>query len=246
MNDNIRLPRSALDKIKSVVQRGVLVSLLEKADESGRLTISVRGFADEIGISYQVLRTTLAKLSDNAIINATSTQTTTQRLTQITICDYGDCNTSDRKGQRKGQRKSNAVDNATTTVIPDYISPPFVAHEFADIWHKFMEYRKEIKKPYRSESSERTAYNKMVEMSNNDPATARDMVERTILGQWQGLFPIDKNGTKPITPTDNAATRKALRDRGLSLATEIVARSENLLNLYNGEGSDPNTRKDQE
>lgn len=107
MNDYIRLPRSALDKIKSAVQRGVLVSLLEKTDENGQLTISVRGFADEIGISYQVLRTTLVKLSDNAIINATSTQ----RLTQITICELD----SYIVPVSKQQRKANATANAITT-----------------------------------------------------------------------------------------------------------------------------------
>lgn len=229
MSGYILLPRSTLEQIPSVLHRGILLSLLERADGQGRLTISVRAFADETGISYQVLRTALAKLSDNAIIDATSTQ----RLTQITIYGCSDCDTSGRKVQRSKQRKPNA----TATVTPGYISPSFVAHEFADIWRKFVEYRKEIKKPYKSESSERTAYNKMVEMANNDPATARDMVERTILGQWQGLFPIDKNGTKSVTPTDNATTRKASRDRLRALATGVVSQSaDKLLNLYNGVG----------
>lgn len=49
---------------------------------------------------------------------------------------------------------------------------------------------------------------------------------------------------QPIITADNAASRKAQRDRGLSLATEIVARSENLLSLFNGSGADPDTRKD--
>lgn len=49
---------------------------------------------------------------------------------------------------------------------------------------------------------------------------------------------------QPIITTDNAASRKAQRDRGLSLATEIVARSENLLNLYNGGGTDPHACQD--
>lgn len=48
---------------------------------------------------------------------------------------------------------------------------------------------------------------------------------------------------KPISSTDNAASRKAQRDRGLSLATAIVARSENLLSLYDGEGGNPDARQ---
>ncbi len=41
---------------------------------------------------------------------------------------------------------------------------------------------------------------------------------------------------------DTPAARKAQRDRGLSLACEIVSESENLLNLYNGVSSDPHPR----
>ena len=89
MSDYIRLPRSALEKTLSVLYRGIFVSLLERADERGQLTISVRGFADEIGISYQTLRTAIEKLTANAVVNAEATQVATQRLTQITICDFG-------------------------------------------------------------------------------------------------------------------------------------------------------------
>lgn len=122
--------------------------------------------------------------------------------------------------------------------------PTFVSPEYAETWRRFIAYRKEINKPYKSEASERIAYNKMVEMANNNPAAAKDMVERTILGQWQGLFPTDNHGSKPTPATDSPLSRKAQRDRGLSLATEIVARSENLLGLYNGGRADPNPRKD--
>lgn len=99
-------------------------------------------------------------------------------------------------------------------ITPDYISPPFVAPEFAEIWHRFIEYRKEIKKPYKSAVSEKTAYNKMVEMANNNPATAKDMVERAILGQWQGLYAVDNERrtnyqTNRINPPRTDAQRAA-------------------------------------
>lgn len=50
------------------------------------------------------------------------------------------------------------------------------------------------------------------------------------------------NETRQPTSCDNHASRKAQRDRGLSLAAKIVSQSENLLNLYNGEEKDPDTR----
>lgn len=125
MSDYIRLPRSALEKTLSVLYRGIFVSLLERADERGQLTISVRGFADEIGISYQTLRTAIEKLTANAVVNAEATQVATQRLTQITICDFGNYIISSRKQQRSNQRKTNAVANATEKLIkPSRFTPP--------------------------------------------------------------------------------------------------------------------------
>lgn len=117
MTDYIMLPRAWLEKIPSVLHRGIFLSILERADEQGRLTISVRGFADEIGVSYQIMRTAIEKLSNNAIINAIATQ----RLTQITICDYANYTTS----PRKRQRKLNANDNATEeSPKPTKFTPP--------------------------------------------------------------------------------------------------------------------------
>lgn len=117
MNDYIRLPRSALGQIPSALHRGIFVSMLEKADEQGRLTISVRSFADEIDVSYQILRTAISKLSANAIINAISTQ----RLTQITICNFDSYNESARKQQRKANATPNAI--ITQSKQPKFTPP---------------------------------------------------------------------------------------------------------------------------
>lgn len=125
MNDCIRLPRSALEQIPSALHRGIFVSMLERADEHGRFTISVRGFADEIDVSYQTMRAAIAKLTANAVINAEPTQASTQRLTQITICDFEAYTASSRKQQRSSQRKVNAVANAEEKPIkPSRFTPP--------------------------------------------------------------------------------------------------------------------------
>lgn len=230
--EEFKLPRSTLDKLPTATLRGVLVSLLELADENGVVTFSVRALAKSIGMEYQPLRTALKFLYANAIANAVPNAKLTQLLTQITISDIDDYRVCARKQQRKANAVANAVPNASrgAEISPDYILPPYVEAEFADTWRKFIAHRKDIKKPYKSAQSERIAYNKMVELAGHDPAKAKDMVERTILGQWQGLFPEKSNGNNR---TIQAATAKTRRDRGLSLATEIVSRSETLVGFYN-------------
>lgn len=125
MSDYIQLPRSALEQVHSALHLGIFLRLLEKVDDNGHLTISVRGFADEIGISYQTLRTAIEKLTANAVVNAEATQVATQRLTQITICDFENYVASSRKQQRSSQRKVNAVANAAEKPIkPSRFTPP--------------------------------------------------------------------------------------------------------------------------
>lgn len=243
MSDYIRLPRSALtDDLWS--NDGALLRVymyLVKQSENGIAHVSVAQIMSATKLTERRVRNALDALERS---NKTSSKRSNKR-SDITLCGIVDngISTSDKTSSKRSSKRSDKI-ATPQQYISDYISPSFVAPEFAETWHKFITYRKEIKKPYKSESSERIAYNKMVEMSNNDPSAAKDMVERTILGQWQGLFPKDNNGTKTTTATDSTASRKAQRDRGLSLATEIVARSEHLLNLYNGSIGDSDARED--
>lgn len=244
MTDYIKLPRSALtDDLWA--NDGALLRVymyLVKQSENGTAHVSTAQIIRATRLTERRVRDALATLE-------TSSKTSSKRSNKgsdITLCGIGDNHTpTSSKTSSKRSNKTSSVINAAKPLVPDYISPPFVAPEFADTWHKFVEYRKEIKKPYKSESSERIAYNKMVEMANNDPQAAKDMVERTILGQWQGLFPKDNHGTKPITATDTVATREASRDRMLGFANCIVSQSaDKLADLYNGGFTVPKPRQD--
>ena len=237
MNDYILLPRSALSedlwRDKDLWQ--LYGYLLSKADENGVIDTSLATMQRELRVNQKPLRTMLAKLER---ANKAARQRTSN-WSKITICDFANyAARGASNGSRQGANKKASPSPSQTTIPEVAQTPSFVAPEFAETWRRFVEYRKEIRKPYKSESSERTAYNKMVEMANNDPAAAKDMVERTILGQWQGLFPRENHGTKP-TATDNAVTHKERRDQGLCLAGTIISESENLFNLYNGCGQNP-------
>lgn len=207
MSEYVRLPRSALGeemwRDKDLWQ--LYGYLLHKADDNGIVETSLATMQRDLGINQKPLRTMLSKFEK---ANKVARQGASKG-SKITICGYDTCTTRGANKRAKQGANKKANGNALPIQMPEvFLTPSFVAPEFAETWSKFVAYRKEIKKPYKSESSERIAYNKMVEMSNNDPAAAKDMVERTILGQWQGLFPKDIHGTKPINTTDNAAARR--------------------------------------
>lgn len=242
MTEYLKLPRSALDLVADKDLWQLYGYLLSKADENGIVETSLATIQRDLKVNSKPLRTMLAKLQGaNKVAKEGA-----NKGSKITLCELGNYTTrgASKRANSGASKRANKIEDISA-VTPAYTSPPFVAPEYREIWQRFTEYRREIKKPYRSESSEQTAYNKMVEMAGNNPSVAKDMVERTILGQWQGLYPKDNHGTKSITPADNAATRQASRDRMVGLASRIVSQSaERLANLYNGCGPNPYDSKD--
>lgn len=71
----------------------------------------------------------------------------------------------------------------------DWIDP-----DFHDTFQSFLEYkRKEKKGTYKAESSVRTAYNHLLELSNHDPTIAEQIVQQTIANGYMGLVPLKNN-----------------------------------------------------
>lgn len=80
---------------------------------------------------------------------------------------------------------------------------PFGTTAFRTSWESWLTYRKQIKKPYRSEMSERTA---LKTLAKHDEQTAIQMIENSIANGWQGLFEIKTNGyesRRSITQASN-------------------------------------------
>lgn len=235
MSGIISIPRAVLELVPSAVHRGILVCLLERASINGELAISVRGFADEAGVSYQTMRTALSKLSDNAIINAVPAQ----RLTRIVICDFGRYDATVRTRQRKS--------NATATQpkprghmpeagVLDLGLPRhgFVAPAFEKPFAEWLDYKKEqFNFIYRTERSLKAAYDKLVALSGGDPRVASLIVSQSMGNGWKGLFELKNNETgtprnaSPRPQGGHAARRKEESGRvadGLRELMDSIAR----------------------
>lgn len=73
-------------------------------------------------------------------------------------------------------------------------------------FQEWIEFRKKIKKPYKTVEGAAAAYNKLLLMSDHHSPTAIEIIEQSIANEWQGLFPLKdpaRNGKtvngKPIT-----------------------------------------------
>lgn len=228
--DYIAFPCPLLDKIPSALHRGIFVCLLEKADENGQLVISIRGFANEMGVSYQNLRTAISKLSANAIINAIPTH----QLTLITICKFDTYGISYRKSQRKSNVSANAI---TTQSKPTKFTPPTEEEVAAYCQEKGYHFNPGQFVPH---------YQSKGWKVGNQPMKDWRAACRTWEVSWKERygerFYYD---IRPVASPDSAATRREGRDRLRVLATGVLSQSaDKLLSLYNGSGQDPDHSRD--
>lgn len=233
MSDYIRLPRSALtdDLWRNPDLGRLLLYLMSKADCNGEAVVDSGEIYRALGYQRQKFRTLLGKLVGNHLLTALPT-------TNATTIKF-DTQQVKSKRQPPKQPPQQPPANHLQMANDDYVNPLF-----AEAWQLWLSYRKEINNNYKTEQSKRIGYEQFLKKSGNDPQKAMEIVKNSIANGYKGLFPGRNYGAKSITTADGAITRKEARDRGLSLATTIVAESENLLNLFNGGGNNPDDCKD--
>lgn len=110
--------------------------------------------------------------------------------------------------------------------------------EFHPIWEEWTQYRKARKfKAYAAEKYEQLAVNKLLELSNKDPAIARQILEQTFANNYQGFFPLKNtnNGPNQRFSSTTAATAGNNQKTGKTSARAIFAQRINAANTANSE-----------
>ena len=72
----------------------------------------------------------------------------------------------------------------------------FVDDRFISLSKKWMQYRRDIHKPFVANSSLKECYNLLLRISNNDPKKADQIIDRSIANGWMGLFPLPNYSAK--------------------------------------------------
>lgn len=248
MNDYIRLPRSALTEnmTRDPNLAMLFLYLLGKMGQDGKVSVNTTELCRVYGWSRQQSRTLLGKIKTTAGLIALPTANAT------TLIFEGQKDNPRKQPHHQPLKQPQAQPlkqhggergTAQGALVPEPSGHGFVDPVFEDAFTAWLDYKKkQFRFEYKTERSLKAAYSELVRLSGGDPYTATRIVEQSMSNGWKGLFELKSNGTQPITTTDSAASRKAQRDRGLSLATEIMARSENILDLYDGFFEDPDPR----
>lgn len=230
--DTITISRDVFDNpiFRSPERLRIWLALLFAADENGEVDIGLRSFAVSIGVSLQQLRSALKSFSESG----KATRKATHKATHITIC-----NTEQYAEVRHTKRHTKRHTRTTKPALPVSSAPPaFVAPEFAEAWNLWLEYRKETKRPYKSEKSERIGYEQFVKKSDNDPTQALEIVKNTIANGYQGLFSLKDNEREQKYKRNNPAVRGG-NDRYAALeraAAAILCGNDTCGHPGNGQG----------
>ena len=64
-----------------------------------------------------------------------------------------------------------------------YVDAPYAA-----IWQEWLEYKKEIKRQYKTQRGAKSQYNTLIKYANNNPILANAIVKISIEHSWDGLF----------------------------------------------------------
>ncbi len=242
MAEYIKLPRSFIESpiFDNAAAFRLSAWLYAHADENGSISFSSGDAWRKFGVTRQQYRTMVNALSTTNI----ATIKATNKTTNITFCEFESCERSRPTRQpTQRQTKQPIVTNETssdTLTIPAGL--PFVDPMFEEAFSTWLEYKeKQWHFKYKTERSLKSAYQELVRLSGCNPCTAMRIVDQSMSNGWKGLFEL-KEQHGPTTNTTAAAAKES-RDRMRDLASTIVSRSENLLNLYNGQGSDPDNRQ---
>ncbi len=85
----------------------------------------------------------------------------------------------------------------------------FVADEFREDYTEWLDYRRGINKPFKTQRSVELNYQSALRLSGNDPKVFKQIIEQSIANGWQGLFELkntNHNGTTSSNGSRSAAT----------------------------------------
>jgi len=185
-----------LDQIKKVLGRDFeecwpAIELIMQRDQDGKFFI-------------EWLDTSITKMRKQSTKQRNNVTKRYQQSTKNLPTDYQEATNSlpNNKmviplgnGNGDGNGNGNGDDKDTTKIVVESTRSP----AFQSAWQEWKEYRKEIKKPYRSRKTELAQLHKLASYSDEE---AIKMIEQSIRQGWQGIFPVvpERNNNQHPNP----------------------------------------------
>lgn len=147
---------------------------------------------------------------------------TTESGEPITDSKQADIKQEEKEERDKSLSKKKAAYNANADF--SYVDAPY-----ADIWQEWLDYKKEIKKQYKTQSGAKSQYKVLKKYANNNPILANAIVKISIEHSWDGLFPLsDKQMAFFLSPKSPYAVEEKGYELGMSEQTYTEETDDNI------------------
>lgn len=104
-------------------------------------------------------------------------------LPKDSLTKQEDNNTGDKEERDKSLSKKDKRYDANADL--SYVDAPYAA-----IWQEWLDYKKEIKKQYKTQRGAESQYKVLKKYANNNPILANAIVKISIEHSWDGIFPL--------------------------------------------------------
>lgn len=95
---------------------------------------------------------------------------------------FNECSTIKRK-----EKKGNEI-KGKETKEKSFLDVIQISEDLKPIFSEWLEYKKSRKETYKSEKSLQALANELTRLSNNDQATARAIIQKSMANNWAGIF----------------------------------------------------------
>ena len=135
---------------------------------------------------------------------------TTESGEPITDSKQEDVKQEEKEEIDKSISKKKTAYNANADL--SYVDAPYAA-----IWQEWLDYKKEIKKQYKTQRGAESQYKVLIKYANNNPILANAIVKISIEHSWDGIFPLsDKQMAFFLSPK----SPYAVEEKGYEVETD--------------------------
>ena len=143
--------------------------------------------------------------------------------------------TADNQGKESKGKESKISKEKS---IKKEITYDFVSNDFL-VFYEFLEFRKKQHNfTYKNEKYVQEAYNELLNLSNNNPETAKAIVKQSIVNGWKGLFELKKgfqNGNNGTVSSNGKQLSDYEKRRQLTVSEVETNRADTIARLKNGD-----------
>lgn len=187
----------------------------------GQSVISLESWAKKWNVSRKAVKDFFALLQNDSMISMESVRISTR----ITVCNY-DSYQSEVNAQEPHKPRTSPAQEPDTLHKQEgeegikndkkrkhNFDFTFLDAKFIPVFMEWIDYKKSRNENYKTQKSLEACYRNLLRLANNNPNTAKLLIDQAMGNNWAGIFPLKINGRnqdEPIKITQRTLSEDAI------------------------------------